>query len=156
MEKTAVFAGSFCPFTKGHEDIVRKALPLFDKLIIAIGHNISKKDLFPVEDRLHWIESLYHDNPAVKVVTYTGLTVDFCKKEDANYLVRGIRNPLDFMQEQELAQVNRRLNPDVETVFLLSSPGCGIISSSLVRELWSHGADYTPYVSYKLPEYPAK
>ena len=156
MEKIAVFAGSFCPFTKGHEDIVRKALPLFDKLIIAIGHNISKKDLFPVEDRLHWIESLYHDNPAVKVVTYTGLTVDFCKKEDANYLVRGIRNPLDFMQEQELAQVNRHLNPDVETVFLLSSPGCGIISSSLVRELWSHGADYTPYVSYKLPEYPAK
>ena len=156
MEKIAVFAGSFCPFTKGHEDIVRKALPLFDKLIIAIGHNISKKDLFPVEDRLHWIESLYHDNPAVKVVTYTGLTVDFCKEEGANYLIRGIRNSLDFMQEQELAQVNRHLNPDVETVFLLSSPGCGIISSSLVRELWSHGADYTPYVSYKLPEYPAK
>ena len=156
MEKIAVFAGSFCPFTKGHEDIERKALPLFDKLIIAIGHNISKKDLFSVEDRLRWIESLYHDNPAVKVVTYTGLTVDFCKKEGANYLVRGIRNPLDFMQEQELAQVNRHLNPDVETVFLLSSPGCEIISSSLVRELWSHGADYTPYVSYNLPEYPAK
>lgn len=156
MEKIAVFAGSFCPFTKGHEDIVCKALSLFDKLIIAIGHNINKKDLFSVEERLQWIEDLYHDNPAVKVVTYTGLTVDFCKEAGANYLVRGIRNPLDFMQEQELAQVNRQLNPDVETVFLLASPGCEIISSSLVRELWSHNADYTPYVSYKLPEHSAK
>ena len=156
MEKTAVFAGSFCPFTKGHEDIVRKALPLFDKIIIAIGHNINKKDLFSVEERLLRIESLYHDNPAVKVMTYTGLTVDFCKEVGANYLVRGLRNPLDFIQEQELAQVNRQLNPDVETVFLLASPGCEIISSSLVRELWSYGADYTPYVSYTLPEYPAK
>ena len=156
MEKTAVFAGSFCPFTKGHEDIVRKALPLFDKIIIAIGHNINKKDLFSVEERLRWIESLYHDNPAVKVMAYTGLTVDFCKEIGASYLVRGVRNPLDFMQEQELAQVNRHLNPDVETVFLLASPGCEIISSSLVRELWSHGADYSPFVSYTLPEYPAK
>ena len=156
MEKIAVFAGSFCPFTKGHEDIVGKALSLFDKLIIAIGHNINKKDLFSVEERLHWIENLYHDNPAVKVLTYTGLTVDFCKEAGANFLVRGIRNPLDFMQEQELAQVNRQLNPKVETVFLLASPNCEIISSSLVRELWSHGADYTPYISYKLPEHPAK
>lgn len=156
MEKTAVFAGSFCPFTKGHEDIVHKALSLFDKVIIAIGHNINKKDLFPVEERLHWIENLYYNNPAVNVLTYTGLTVDFCKKTGVCHLVRGIRNPLDFMQEQELAQVNRQLNPDVETVFLLASAGYETISSSLVRELWSHGADYTPYVSYKLPEYPAK
>lgn len=156
MEKIAVFAGSFCPFTKGHEDIVRKALPLFDKIIIAIGHNFNKKDLFSVEDRQHWIENLYLGLPAVKVLTYTGLTVDFCKKVGANYLIRGIRNPLDFMQEQELAQVNRQLNPDVETVFLLASPGCEIVSSSLVRELWSHGADYSPYLSYRLPEYPAK
>ena len=156
MEKIAVFAGSFCPFTKGHEDIVGKALSLFDKLIIAIGHNINKKDLFSVEERLHWIENLYHDNPAVKVLTYTGLTVDFCKEAGANFMVRGIRNPLDFMQEQELAQVNRQLNSKVETVFLLASPNCEIISSSLVRELWSHGADYTPYISYKLPEHLAK
>ncbi len=156
MDKTAVFAGSFCPFTKGHEDIVRKALALFDKVIIAIGHNFNKKDLFSVEDRQDWIEKLYLDIPAVNVLPYTGLTVDFCKKVGANYLVRGLRNPLDFMQEQELAQVNRRLNPDVETVFLLASPGYEIVSSSLVRELWSHGADYSPYVSYKLPEFPAK
>lgn len=156
MEKIAVFAGSFCPFTKGHEDIVRKALPLFDKLIIAIGHNIHKKDLFSVEERLQWIKSIYKDTPSIQVVAYTGLTVDFCKELGAKFLVRGIRNPLDFMQEQELAQVNRRLNPEVETVFLLSSPEWEFVSSSLVRELWSNNADYSPYISYKLPEHPAK
>ena len=87
----------------------------------------------------------------MKVVAYTGLTVDFCRENEANYLIRGIRNPLDFMKEQELALVNRKLNPNIETIFLLASPGCEIISSSLVRELWSHGADYSPFVSYKLP-----
>lgn len=156
MKKIAVFAGSFCPFTKGHEDIVSKALPLFDQIIIAIGHNIDKKDIFSVEDRLQWIRSIYQDTPTVKVVAYTGLTVDFCRENGANYLIRGIRNSLDFMKEQELALVNRKLNPDIETVFLLASPGCEIISSSLVRELWSHGADHSPFVSYKLPECPAK
>ena len=156
MKKIAVFAGSFCPFTKGHEDIVSKALPLFDQVIIAIGHNIDKKDIFSVQDRLQWIINLYQDMPSVKVVAYTGLTVDFCRENEANYLIRGIRNPLDFMKEQELAQVNRHLYPEVETIFLLASPGCEIISSSLVRELWSHGADYTPFVSYKLPAYPSK
>ena len=156
MKKIAVFAGSFCPFTKGHEDIVSKALPLFDQIIIAIGHNIDKKDIFSVEDRLQWIKSIYQDTPTMKVVAYTGLTVDFCRENGANYLIRGIRNSLDFMKEQELALVNRKLNPNIETVFLLASPGCEIISSSLVRELWSHGADYSPFVSYKLPECPAK
>lgn len=154
MEKIAVFAGSFCPFTKGHEEIVSKALPLFDRIIIAIGHNYNKRDVFSVEERMGWIQSLYSAIPTVEVRSYTGLTVDFCRKVGARYLVRGLRNPLDFMQEQELAKVNRQLNADVETVFLLSSPEWEIVSSSLVRELWSHGADYSPYVSYKLPEYP--
>ncbi len=156
MEKIAVFAGSFCPFTKGHEEIVSKALPLFDRIIIAIGHNYNKRDVFSVEERIGWIQSLYSAIPTVEVRSYTGLTVDFCRKVGARYLVRGLRNPLDFMQEQELAKVNRQLNADVETVFLLSSPEWEIVSSSLVRELWSHGADYSPYVSYKLPEYPTK
>ena len=156
MKKIAVFAGYFCPFTKGHEEIVAKALPLFDKIIIAIGYNIQKQDIFSVEDRLQWINGIYQKTPSVKVAAYTGLTVDFCHENGAGYLIRGIRNSLDFMKEQELAQVNRQLSPDVETVFLLASPGCEIISSSLVRELWSHGADYTPFVSYKLPERPIK
>ncbi|MDD6184173.1 MAG: pantetheine-phosphate adenylyltransferase [Bacteroidales bacterium] len=156
MEKIAVFAGSFCPFTKGHEEIVSKALPLFDRIIIAIGHNYNKRDVFSIEERIGWIQSLYSAIPTVEVRSYTGLTVDFCRKVGARYLVRGLRNPLDFMQEQELAKVNRQLNADVETVFLLSSPEWEIVSSSLVRELWSHGADYSPYVSYKLPEYPTR
>ena len=149
MEKIAVF-------TKGHEEIVSKALPLFDRIIIAIGHNYNKRDVFSVEERMGWIQSLYSAIPTVEVRSYTGLTVDFCRKVGARYLVRGLRNPLDFMQEQELAKVNRQLNADVETVFLLSSPEWEIVSSSLVRELWSHGADYSPYVSYKLPEYPTR
>lgn len=153
MGKIAVFAGTFCPFTKGHEDIVRQALPLFDKIIIAIGHNIKKRDVFTVEQRIQWIEQLYVDNPKVKVVSYTGLTVDLCAKEKANYLIRGLRNPLDFMNEQELALVNRRLNPDIKTIFLLASLEKATLSSSLVRELWSNGADYSPYLSYQLPEY---
>lgn len=156
MEKIAVFAGSFCPFTKGHEEIVSKALPLFERIIIAIGHNYNKRDVFSIEERIGWIQSLYSAIPTVEVRSYTGLTVDFCRKVGARYLVRGLRNPLDFMQEQELAKVNRQLNADVETVFLLSSPEWEIVSSSLVRELWSHGADYSPYVSYKLPEYPTR
>jgi pantetheine-phosphate adenylyltransferase len=154
MERTAVFAGSFCPFTKGHEDIVQQALPLFDKILIAIGHNINKKDTFTVEQRMQWIQKLYADCPKVEVVAYTGLTVDFCRKVNARYLIRGVRNGQDFANEQTMAEINRKLNPDVETVLFLASQQWLIVSSSLVRELWSFGADYSPYLSYQLPEHP--
>ena len=152
MEKIAVYAGSFCPFTKGHEDIVAQALPLFDKIFIAIGHNYQKKDLFSVEDRLTWISDLYADNPNIHPIEYTGLTSDFCRNVGARYLIRGVRNAQDFMNEQTMAEVNRQLNPDVETVLFLSSPQHSMISSSLVRELWSLGANYSPYLSYQLPD----
>jgi pantetheine-phosphate adenylyltransferase len=153
MERIAVFAGSFCPFTKGHEDIVQQALPIFDKIIIAIGHNINKKDTFTVEQRMQWIQNLYADCPKVEVVAYTGLTVDFCRKVNARYLIRGVRNGQDFATEQTMAEINRKLNPDVETVLFLASQQWLIVSSSLVRELWSLGADYSPFLSYQLPEY---
>ena len=153
MERTAVFAGSFCPFTKGHEDIVQQALPIFDKIIIAIGHNIKKKDTFTVEQRMQWIQKLYAGCPKVEVVAYTGLTVDFCRNANARYLIRGVRNGQDFATEQTMAEINRKLNPDVETVLFLASQQWLIVSSSLVRELWSLGADYSPYLSYQLPEY---
>lgn len=153
MEKTAVFAGSFCPFTKGHEDIIAKALPLFDKIIIAIGHNYQKKDAFTVEQRIHWISDLYADEPRISVRAYTGLTTEFCRQEKARYLIRGVRNILDFSQEQEMADINQQLYPDLETMLFLASAQCRVISSSLVRELWSLGADYSPYLSYKLPDY---
>lgn len=152
MENIALFAGSFCPFTKGHEDIVRKALPLFDRVIIAIGHNFKKKDLFSVEQRIEWIQSIYNNDPKVSVVAYQGLTVDFCKSQGARYLIRGLRNANDYAMEEEIRQINRMLAPDIETIFIPSSPEWNAVSSSLVRELWSLDADYTPYLSYKLPE----
>ena len=152
MEKIAVYAGSFCPFTKGHEDIVRQALLLFDKIIIAIGHNINKKDTFTVGQRMQWIQKLYAGCANVEVVAYTGLTVDFCRKVNSRHLIRGVRNEQDFTNEQTMAEVNHQLNPDVETVLFLASPQWRILSSSLVRELWSLGADYSPYLSYPLPE----
>ena len=141
MSAIAVYAGSFCPFTKGHEDIVRKSLPLFDRLIIAIGHNYNKKDLFSVEQRMEWILQLYKDEQKVVVEAYQGLTVDLCRKFDAQYLVRGIRNAADYAVEEEMRLANRMLCPEVETLFIPASPEWAAVSSSLVRELWSLGSD---------------
>ena len=154
MNKIAVFAGSFSPFTKGHEDIVSKALPLFDQVVIAIGQNAQKKDAFTVEQRLSWIKEIYADNPKVVVVDYQGLTIDLCHRLGAQYLVRGIRNTIDYAAEQELAAINHELAPDVQTVFLPCSLEWSMVSSSMVRELWSHHVDYSKYLSYKLPEIP--
>lgn len=141
MSAIAVYAGSFSPFTKGHEDIVRKSLPLFDRLIIAIGHNYNKKDLFSVEQRVEWIRQLYKDNPKVTVEAYLGLTVDLCRKFDAQYLIRGIRNAADYAVEEEMRLANRLLCSEVETLFIPASPEWAAVSSSLVRELWSLGSD---------------
>ena len=141
MSAIAVYAGSFCPFTKGHEDIVRKSLPLFDRLIIAIGHNYNKKDLFSVEQRMEWIRQLYKDEQKVVVEAYQGLTVDLCRKFDAQYLIRGIRNAADYAVEEEMRLANRMLCPEVETLFIPASPEWAAVSSSLVRELWSLGSD---------------
>ena len=141
MSAIAVYAGSFCPFTKGHEDIVRKSLPLFDRLIIAIGHNYNKKDLFSVEQRMDWIRQLYKNEPKVAVEAYQGLTVDLCREMHAQYLVRGIRNAADYAVEEEMRLANRMLCPEVETLFIPASPEWAAVSSSLVRELWSRGSD---------------
>jgi len=152
MNNIAVFAGSFSPFTKGHEDIIQKALPLFDKIIIAIGHNYNKKDAFSVEQRMSWIKSIYQQDTKVEVVAYEGLTVDLCRKTGARYLIRGVRNATDFQMEQEMCAINRQLAPDIETILIPASTKWAAVSSSLVRELWQLGADYSPYVSFKLPE----
>lgn len=153
MVNIAVFAGSFCPFTKGHEDIIQKALPLFDEIYIAIGENYQKKNIFSTEQRIQWIEGIYAGNPKIKVLSYQGLTVDLCHKIGARYLIRGIRNSADFTSEQEIYLVNKQLAPDIETIFLPSSPEWMAVSSSLVRELWSLDADYKPFLSYTLPEH---
>lgn len=152
MNNIAVFAGSFSPFTKGHEDIIRKALPLFDKIIIAIGQNYNKKDVFSVEQRMKWIQTLYQPNPKIEVLAYEGLTVDMCKKVGAGYLIRGVRNAADFQMEHEMYLINKQLAPDIDTVLIPASPQLAAVSSSLVRELWQLKADYTPFVSYKLPD----
>ena len=151
MNNIAVFAGSFSPFTKGHEDIIRNALPLFDKIIIAIGQNYNKKDVFSVEQRMNWIQTLYQPNPKIEVLAYEGLTVDMCKKVGAGYLIRGVRNAADFQMEHEMYLINKQLAPDIDTVLIPASPQLAAVSSSLVRELWQLKADYTPFVSYKLP-----
>lgn len=152
MEKIAVYAGSFCPFTKGHEDVVRKALPLFDKIVIAVGHNARKQDAFPMEQRLAWIRGIYAQQPQITVLAYEGLTVDLCRTVNAGYMIRGLRNVSDYMAEEEICLVNRQLAADVETLFVPTSPQWRHVSSSLVRELWMLHADYSPYVSYQLPE----
>ena len=147
--KTAVFAGSFDPITRGHEDIVLQALPLFDEIIIAIGVNIDKKYAFPLEKRIKWIENTFVDYPKVKVVSYQGLTVDFCKKMNANFIIRGLRNTTDFEYESVIAEANKKLNPEVETIFFLSNPNLRCVSSSVVRDIIKNGGDITSFIPVK-------
>ena len=148
--RIAVFPGSFDPLTKGHEEIIRKALPLFDKIYVAIGENANKKYCFPLEKRQQWIRQVFSQESAVEVAVYEGLTVDFCRKVKAQFILRGLRNPLDFQYEKDIAEANRRLAPEIETIFLLSSPELAHVSSSLVRELYHHQGNYFDYVSFEL------
>lgn len=147
--KIGVFAGSFDPITRGHEDIVLKAMPLFDEIIIAIGVNIDKKYAFPLEQRIKWIENTFAEYPKVKVISYEGLTVDLCRKMNANFIIRGLRNTNDFEYESIIAEANKKLNPEVETVFLLSDPTVRCISSTVVRDLIKNHADLTGFIPEK-------
>ncbi|MGA0048366.1 MAG: pantetheine-phosphate adenylyltransferase [Flavobacteriaceae bacterium] len=142
--KRFVFPGSFDPFTLGHLDIVRRALPLCDELIIAVGENSEKKYLFSLEKRIAFISATCAE-PKIKVVSYTGLTIDFCKSVQATALLRGLRNPADFEFEKSVAQINRRLS-GIETLFLLTAADLAYISSSVVREIMVHGGDYSSLV----------
>ena len=135
MERIAVFPGSFDPITKGHESIVKRAIPLFDKIIIAIGINAGKNSMFDLEQRKLWIKSTFKNNPTIEVITYTGLTVDFCKAQNANFILRGLRSYSDFEYESGIAQMNKSLISNVETVFLLTEPECSHISSTIVRDI---------------------
>ncbi len=146
MEKIAVFPGSFDPFTIGHESIVRRALPLFDKIIIAVGQNVLKDSYFPLEKKMKWIRQVFQEEPKIEVTTYTGLTVDFCRKRKAGYLLRGLRTAADFEYERAIAQVNKALHPDIETVFLLTMPEHSSINSSIVRDIIRNGGDASPFV----------
>lgn len=152
MNRIAVFPGSFDPLTLGHIDIVNRALPLFDKIIIAIGTNSSKKYMFTLEERISFIKNSYINNPKIEVTSYQGLTIDFCKKTNIDFILRGLRNPADFEFEKAIAHTNRKL-AKIETVFLLTSANTSYISSSIVRDILRHNGDVSllvpPSVVYK-------
>lgn len=142
--KIAVFPGSFDPITLGHYDIIERAVPLFDKLIIAIGQNSDKKYMFPLEKRIEFIKKSVTHFKNVEVDFYEGLTIDYCLKNDAKFILRGLRNPADFEFEKAITHTNRTLaRKKIETVFLLTSSGKSFISSSIVREIIRHNGDYT-------------
>ncbi len=143
--RRAIFPGSFDPLTLGHADIIHRGITLFDEIIIAIGINAEKKYMFTIEERTRFIEEEFKDEPKIKVMTYQGLTVDLCKKMDAGFILRGLRNPADFEFEKAIAHTNRKLS-DIETAFLLTSSGKSYISSSIVRDVIRNGGDYTGLV----------
>ena len=146
MKKIAVFPGSFDPFTIGHEAIVRRALSLFDEIIIAVGANALKRSFFPLATRKEMIKKVFKDEPRIRVDHYEGLTVDYCKRNSAEYLVRGLRTAADFEFERAIAQINRVLAPGVESVFLLTVPEHSHINSTIVRDIIRSGADASMFV----------
>ena len=122
MKRTAIFPGSFDPFTVGHESIVKRGISMFDEIIIAIGYNSAKKGFFPLEKRKFWIENVFADEPKISVQTFTGLTIDFCKNNNAKFILRGLRTASDFEYERAIGQMNRAIYEEIETVFLLTEP----------------------------------
>lgn len=139
--RKAVFPGSFDPLTLGHTDIIDRALPLFDEIILAIGTNSTKKYMFSLEDRLSFLEKTYEKESKVKVMTYEGLTVDFCKSQNAGFLLRGLRNGQDLEFEKAIGQTNFKM-AGIDSVFLIASSGKSHISSTVVRDVIRHGGNY--------------
>jgi pantetheine-phosphate adenylyltransferase len=146
MDRIAVFPGSFDPITKGHESVILRAVPLFDKIIVAIGMNAEKKSYFPLEQRLEWVRKVFSPEPKIIVMMYEGLTVDFCRKVNAGFLLRGLRTSADFEFERSIGQVNKVLDPGIETVFLLTAPEFTALNSSIVRDIVRNGGDPGPFI----------
>ncbi|MEA3448718.1 MAG: pantetheine-phosphate adenylyltransferase [Bacteroidota bacterium] len=146
MKNKALFPGSFDPITVGHESIVKRALPLFDELVIGIGVNQDKHKLFPLDKRVEWIKYLFKDEKKLSVEVFEGLTVDFCKKINARYLLRGLRTSADFEYERAVGQTNKVLDAGIETVFLLTRPEHTFISSSIVKDVYKSGGDVSKFI----------
>ena len=146
MARIALFPGSFDPITKGHSNIVERALPLFDKIVIAVGENANKKYMFSLEQRMDWIKKTFKSESNIDVVSYVGMTVDFAQKVEAKFILRGLRNPADFEFEKAIAQANREMESDIETVFLLTSSEYAYISSSIVRDVMKNNGKYSSFV----------
>ncbi|MDA3883209.1 MAG: pantetheine-phosphate adenylyltransferase [Bacteroidales bacterium] len=149
-KRTAIFPGSFDPFTIGHMSILEQAMPLFDEIIIAIGVNSAKKDFFPLDRRIQHITSLFTDTPKISVDTYTSLTIEYCKKRKAQFILRGLRNTTDFQFEKSIAQMNSKLLPEIETIFLVTPPEFGHVSSTIIRDLISYGTDVSEFIPGKI------
>jgi pantetheine-phosphate adenylyltransferase len=146
MNNTAVFPGSFDPFTVGHEALVTRALMLFDKVIIAVGENTEKKNLFTIENRMKMISKVFDGESRVVVTRYRGLTVEFCRKNEASYILRGLRTSADFEYERAMGQMNRKMAPEIDTVFLLTSTEHTPVNSTIVRDIIVNGGDASMFV----------
>lgn len=144
--RIALFPGTFDPITLGHVDIVNRSLNLFDKIVIGIGSNASKIPMYSDEQRLQWIQEIYKDDRRVEAAVYDGLTVDFCKKIDANYILRGIRFVSDFEYEKTIADMNRSLDNSIETIFLTCLPQYSSVASTLVRDVIRNGGDASMFL----------
>ncbi|MEN9348415.1 MAG: hypothetical protein RLZZ77_1926 [Bacteroidota bacterium] len=154
MKKIAVFPGSFDPVTRGHQNIVERAAPLFDEVIVALGINTSKQSMFPSEQRLEWLKQTFAHVPNVRVVSFEGLTVDFCKKNEARYLLRGLRNGGDFEYERTIAHMNKALWNELETVLVFTDPDYASVHSTVIREILKNKGDVSQFVptSIQLPK----
>ena len=146
MDNIAVFPGSFDPITLGHTDLLDRALPLFDKVVVAVGKNSKKQSLYPLEKRMEMLHQLFGAKDNIEIASYEGLTVDFCKEVGAGFILRGLRAMSDFDYEKTIAQLNQTLNADIETVCFMSRPQFAHISSSIVREIITNGGDYSKFV----------
>jgi pantetheine-phosphate adenylyltransferase len=146
MQKIALFPGSFDPITLAHIDILNRALPLFDKVYVGLGINSTKQSFLSEEQRKLMLEKVFEGNTKIEVTSYEGLTVEYCKKIGAQYMIRGIRSTSDFEYEKAISQMNHAMHPEIESIFILSKPGFSAISSTIVRDILRHGGDVTPFV----------
>ena len=144
--KKAVFPGSFDPITVGHQSVIQRALPLFDEIIIAVGVNSTKHSMFSIDKRIEWIKKSFPNEKKIVVKSFSGLTIDFCKQENADYILRGLRTSADFEFERGIGQVNKMMNPKIETIFMLTSTAYTPISSSIVRDVIRHKGDISQLV----------
>ena len=156
MNKIAIFPGSFDPFTVGHESVVRRSIGLFDQIIIAIGYNSNKPGFFPLDTRIEWIRQVFKNENSISVDHYADLTVDYCRRQGASYILRGLRTSADFEYERAIAQVNKLMHKGIESVFLLTMPEHTPVTSSIVRDIIRHGGDASQFLPEGLYIEPGK
>lgn len=146
MQRICLFPGTFDPVTLGHVDIIRRAIPLFDKIIVGVGINAAKSPMFSPEQRMQWIEDIFRNDPVVEGAVYEGLTINFCQKMGAKFILRGIRYVSDFEYEKTIADANRTMDPSIETIFLTGEPKYTSVASTIVRDIIRNGGDASPFL----------